>query len=113
MIFPNVFEYTDYRKFLKDYYEDNKGKKPYFSYRYLSKKAGINASAFFKYVIEGKRGLPKSPPRTNTSIEGLWGKPTVLNNVETFACVPMIIRKGRNGLITSGRKRAKGPRYLL
>ena len=60
MIFPNVFEYTDYRKFLKDYYEDNKGKKPYFSYRYLSKKAGINASAFFKYVIEGKRGLTKT-----------------------------------------------------
>jgi uncharacterized protein (TIGR02147 family) len=60
MINPNVFEYTDYRKFLKDYYEENKQKKPYFSYRYMSKKAGINASAFFKYVIEGKRGLTKS-----------------------------------------------------
>lgn len=40
--------------------------------------------------IEGKRGMPRTkPPRTVE--QGLWGKPTVLNNVETFANVPMII----------------------
>lgn len=40
--------------------------------------------------IEGKRGMPRTkPPRTVD--QGLWGKPTVLNNVETFACVPGII----------------------
>jgi NADH:ubiquinone oxidoreductase subunit F (NADH-binding)/(2Fe-2S) ferredoxin/NAD-dependent dihydropyrimidine dehydrogenase PreA subunit len=44
--------------------------------------------------IEGKRGFPKPLPRLNTSIVGLWGMPTVLNNVETFACVPAIILKG-------------------
>jgi NADH:ubiquinone oxidoreductase subunit F (NADH-binding)/(2Fe-2S) ferredoxin/NAD-dependent dihydropyrimidine dehydrogenase PreA subunit len=44
--------------------------------------------------IEGKRGFPKPLPRPNTSIVGLWGMPTVLNNVETFACVPAIILKG-------------------
>ncbi|MDY6953543.1 MAG: NAD(P)H-dependent oxidoreductase subunit E, partial [Thermodesulfobacteriota bacterium] len=42
--------------------------------------------------IEGKRGFPKPLPRPNTSIVGLWGMPTVLNNVETFACVPPIIQ---------------------
>ena len=43
--------------------------------------------------IEGTRGRPRvKPPRTVD--QGLWGKPTVLNNVETFANVPGIIRQG-------------------
>ena len=43
--------------------------------------------------IEGQRGMPRvKPPRTVE--KGLWGKPTVLNNVETFANVSMIIRNG-------------------
>ena len=43
--------------------------------------------------IEGKRGMPRvKPPRTVD--QGLWGKPTVLNNVETFANVPGIINHG-------------------
>ena len=43
--------------------------------------------------IEGKRGMPRvKPPRTVD--QGLWGKPTVLNNVETFANVPEIINHG-------------------
>lgn len=43
--------------------------------------------------IEGNRGMPRvKPPRTVE--QGLFGKPTVLNNVETFANVPLIIAKG-------------------
>ena len=43
--------------------------------------------------IEGKRGMPRvKPPRTVE--QGLFGKPTVLNNVETYANVPMIINNG-------------------
>ncbi len=43
--------------------------------------------------IEGERGMPRvKPPRTVE--KGLWGKPTVLNNVETFANVPLIINNG-------------------
>lgn len=43
--------------------------------------------------IEGRRGMPRvKPPRTIEN--GLWEKPTVLNNVETFANVPNIIRNG-------------------
>ena len=43
--------------------------------------------------IEGKRGMPRvKPPRTVE--QGLFAKPTVLNNVETYANVPMIIDKG-------------------
>ncbi|MFA5478962.1 MAG: NADH-quinone oxidoreductase subunit NuoF [Candidatus Muiribacteriota bacterium] len=43
--------------------------------------------------IEGKRGMP-SPKPPFPAQKGLWGKPTVINNVETFAWVPYIIREG-------------------
>lgn len=43
--------------------------------------------------IEGKRGMPRPrPPFPATS--GLWGKPTVINNVETYANIPLILREG-------------------
>ena len=43
--------------------------------------------------IEGNRGMPRvKPPRTVE--HGLWAQPTVLNNVETFSTVPLIIRNG-------------------
>ncbi len=43
--------------------------------------------------IEGKRGEPRSRPPYPTT-DGLWGKPTLINNVETFANIPAIIRNG-------------------
>jgi NADH:ubiquinone oxidoreductase subunit F (NADH-binding) len=43
--------------------------------------------------IEGDRGMPKPRPPF-PSVKGLWGKPTVINNVETWANVPMIIQRG-------------------
>jgi len=56
----SIFDYSDYRQFLKDYYESHKAVNPAFSYRYLSQKAGINSAPFFKFVFEGKRNLTKS-----------------------------------------------------
>ena len=56
----SVFEYSDYRQFLRDYYEQHKAVNPSFSYRYLSQKAGINSAPFFKFIIEGKRNLTKA-----------------------------------------------------
>ena len=59
--------------------------------------------------IEGKRGMPRvKPPRTVD--QGLWGKPTVLNNVETFANVPGILRRGSGwyrGIGTEGSSGTK------
>ncbi|PKL28510.1 MAG: NADH-quinone oxidoreductase subunit J/K [Spirochaetae bacterium HGW-Spirochaetae-2] len=43
--------------------------------------------------IEGKRGMPVPRPPF-PAVKGLWGKPTVINNVETWANIPMIIIKG-------------------
>ena len=56
----NIFEYQNYRLYLKDYYHDQKSVKKGFSYRYFSQKTGINSSAFLYYIIEGKRNLTKS-----------------------------------------------------
>jgi NADH-quinone oxidoreductase subunit F len=44
-------------------------------------------------ALMGKRPNPQQPPPYPTA-KGLWGKPTVLSNVETFACIPHIIRNG-------------------
>ena len=54
---PNIFEYDNYRKYLKDYYEAKKAQKQSFSYRAFSKKAGFNSPNFLKLVMEGKRNL--------------------------------------------------------
>ena len=57
--------------------------------------------------IEGKRGMPRvKPPRTVE--QGLWGKPTVLNNVETFANVPMIIKNGADWFRSIGTPESPG-----
>lgn len=54
---PSIFDYSDYRQFIKDYYEGRKTLNPTFSFRYLAQKAGINSAPFFKFIIEGKRNL--------------------------------------------------------
>ena len=57
--------------------------------------------------IEGKRGMPRvKPPRTVE--HGLWYQPTVLNNVETYANVPYIIRKGSDWFRAIGTEKSSG-----
>lgn len=57
--------------------------------------------------IEGKRGMPRTkPPRTVD--KGLWEKPTVLNNVETYANVPKIIIQGADWFRTIGTEGSPG-----
>jgi uncharacterized protein (TIGR02147 family) len=56
----NIFEYQDYRSYLRDYYKEQKAEKRYFSYKYFSEKAGIKAPSFLFYIIEGKRNLTKN-----------------------------------------------------
>ncbi len=58
--------------------------------------------------IEGKRGMPKVMPRPRTTKEGLWNKPTLLNNVKTFANVPLIIINGSDWFARIGTEQSKG-----
>lgn len=57
--------------------------------------------------IEGKRPFPKAQPPHSTEV-GLWGRPTLLNNAETWATVPAIIRKGADWYAAMGTPNAHG-----
>ena len=57
--------------------------------------------------IEGNRGMPRVKP-TRTVEKGLWGKPTVLNNVETYANVPKILLQGADWFRTIGTEGSPG-----
>ncbi|MGO8690838.1 MAG: NADH-quinone oxidoreductase subunit NuoF [Thermoguttaceae bacterium] len=57
--------------------------------------------------IEGQRGMPRPRPPF-PAISGLWGKPTVINNVETLACVALILRHDAEWFAQYGTAQSKG-----
>ncbi|MBT3312595.1 MAG: 4Fe-4S binding protein [Desulfobacterales bacterium] len=61
--------------------------------------------------LEGKVGEPK-PKDVHTVIDGLWHKPTTLNNVETWANVPAIMKNGSSAFAAKGSKGSKGTKIL-
>jgi NADH:ubiquinone oxidoreductase subunit F (NADH-binding)/(2Fe-2S) ferredoxin len=61
--------------------------------------------------IEGKRAFPRQRPPFPAQ-EGLWGKPTNINNVETWANVPLILRKGADWYAKIGTRRSKGTKIF-
>jgi len=63
------------------------------------------------HSIEGKRGMPRPRPPFPAQ-QGLWKKPTVLNNVETYANVPQIIRKGAAWYAGIGTETSKGTKVF-
>lgn len=68
-------------------------------------------STALMYSLEGRRGMPRiKPPRSTEA--GLWGQPTVLNNVETFANVPAIIRNGGGWFASTGTGGSKGTKVF-
>ena len=63
--------------------------------------------------IEGQRGMPRPrPPRLSEAAGGLWGMPTNLNNVETFANVPTIFTKGLDYYTSIGTEKSKGTKVF-
>ncbi len=63
------------------------------------------------HSIEGKRGMPRPRP-PYPSVEGLWGKPTVINNVETFANIPVVILDGAEWFKSLGTKTSAGTKVF-
>lgn len=61
--------------------------------------------------IEGKRGMPRAKPPFPAN-KGLWGKPTVINNVETLANLPLIITKGAKWFSSIGTEKSKGTKVF-
>jgi NADH-quinone oxidoreductase subunit F len=61
--------------------------------------------------IEGKRGFPRIKPPFPTT-HGLFGKPTVINNVETFCNIPLILERGAAEYRKIGTERSPGPKLF-
>ncbi len=61
--------------------------------------------------IEGKRGMPRPRPPF-PAVKGLWGKPTIINNVETLANVPYILREGAAKFASVGTEKSKGTKVF-
>ena len=61
--------------------------------------------------IEGERGMPRAKPPFPAN-KGLWGKPTIINNVETFANIPQIITKGAAWYASVGSGKSKGTKVI-
>ena len=61
--------------------------------------------------IEGKRGMPRPRPPF-PAVKGLWDKPTIINNVETLANVPYIMRVGAKEYAKIGTERSKGTKVF-
>jgi|WetSurMetagenome_2_1015567.scaffolds.fasta_scaffold00392_13 uncharacterized protein (TIGR02147 family) len=53
----DIYEYIDYRKLLKDLYEDRKREFSFFSYRYIAQKVGFSSAGFFINVVQRKRNI--------------------------------------------------------
>ena len=61
--------------------------------------------------IEGKRGMPRPRPPF-PAVKGLWQKPSIINNVETLACVPYILREGAAKFASMGTEKSKGTKVF-
>ncbi len=61
--------------------------------------------------IEGLRGMPRGK-HIRTAAHGLWGQPTNLNNVESYACVPWIINQGADAFASVGTPTSKGTKIF-
>ena len=61
--------------------------------------------------LEGKRGEPRPRPPF-PAIKGLWGKPSLLNNVETYVNVPIILLKGADWFASMGTEKSKGTKVF-
>ena len=63
--------------------------------------------------IEGERGFPRPrPPRLSERGGGAWGYPSNLNNIETYACVPVIVEKGSDYFLSIGTKTSPGTKVF-
>jgi NADH:ubiquinone oxidoreductase subunit F (NADH-binding)/Pyruvate/2-oxoacid:ferredoxin oxidoreductase delta subunit len=63
------------------------------------------------HSIEGKRGMPRPRPPF-PAVSGLFGKPTIINNVETLSNLPVILRNGADWFSSMGTKTSKGTKVF-
>lgn len=117
----NVFEFLDYRAFLRAYYAAEKARKPAFSHRFFSRQAGLKSPNFLKLVMDGERNLGAETVPKFVKAIGLTGEAaTFFADLVTFNQADTVAEKNRafEGISASRRfrsaKRIEGDlfRYL-
>lgn len=71
---PDIFEFLDYREYLRSYYEAAKAALPAFSYRYFSRRAGFSSPNYLKLVMDGERSLTDESTKKMVKGLGLTGE---------------------------------------
>ena len=74
-VVKRIFEYDNYRFFLRDFFKEQKRLKAAFSHRFFARRAGFSSSSFCAHVIEGKRNLTADSLRRMLKGLGLSGRP--------------------------------------
>src|SRR3954469_11829187 len=92
----NVFEFLDYRAFLRAYYTAEKARRPAFSHRFFSRLAGLRSPNFLKLVMDGERNLgPETVPKFSHAI-GLTGESAAFfADLVTFTQAESVADKNR------------------
>lgn len=54
---PNIFDYMDYRAFLKDVYQENKARNPAYSCRFIARHVGFRSASFFSQILKGRSNI--------------------------------------------------------
>lgn len=73
-LIDRIFEYDDYRAFLRDFFVEQKRLKSFFSHRYFAMRAGFGSHSFCAYIMEGKRNLSHSSIKKMIKGLGIDGK---------------------------------------
>ncbi len=73
-VVDGIYGYDDYRAFLRDFFEEQKQSKSFFSHRYFAMHAGFSSHSFCAYIMEGKRNLSAGSIRKMKKGLGLEGK---------------------------------------
>jgi len=71
---PDIYEYLDYRKFLRDFYKEKKSLKSGFSYQVFANRAGFKSKSFLVHVMEGKANMSMDSVFGVANVIGLKGK---------------------------------------
>lgn len=115
-----AFPYTQLKKAVNECYEKGYlGKNIFGSDRQLDLVVHRGAGAYICgeetgliESLEGKKGQPRLKPPYFPAVLGLYHSPTVLNNVETYAAVPWIIRNGADEYAKIGTEKSKGTKLI-
>ncbi len=109
----NVFEFLDYRAFLRAYYAAEKARKPAFSHRFFSRLAGLKSPNFLKLVMDGERNLgPETVPKFSHAM-GLSGEAaTFFADLVTFTQADSVADKNRAFERISASRRFRSARRI-